>query len=77
MEQLKAYIEGRGKMPMQDVAAHLGVSRPYLYDLLGEKRQPSLVVALRIQAATNGKVSLQSWNKFSEIADALSHEATQ
>lgn len=74
MKNLKAYIDSRASEPMRKVAEDLGVSRPYLYDLLSNKRQPSLAVALRIEAATCGAVRVSSWDNFSQIVAAVNAE---
>lgn len=45
----------------KDWAAKIGVSAPYLSDLVNGKRVPSLAVAVRIERVTNGAVPASSW----------------
>lgn len=71
MNKLRAFVERQSNAPMREAAAKLGVSRPYLYDLLSEKRQPSLEVALRIEKATEGEVAITDWPKLARIAEAV------
>lgn len=56
------------------VAARVGVSPSYISDLLCGRRVPSLDVALRISAATDGAVPLRSWPNLAAIADAVAAE---
>lgn len=70
METLNAYIKAEPSRTMSEWAEELGVSRPFLYGLLDGKRQPSLEVAKRIDAATNGKVPLASWPNIRAVLDA-------
>ena len=71
MDKLKAYIERNSTAPMREIAENLGVSRPYLYDLIKGVRQPSLAVASKIAKATGGEVSVSDWSNLAEIADAI------
>lgn len=74
MEKLKSYISSQPAASMGKVAKQIGVSRPYLYDLLGGTRHPSFAVAKRIEEATGGKVPIGSWENFAMIAAAVNHE---
>lgn len=56
---------------MREAADMLGVSRPYLYDLLSGKRQPSFETALRIETATGGEVPITDWPNLARIAEAV------
>ena len=42
-------------------AKRLGVSSPYLSDLIAGKKTPSLALAVRIEQETSGAVSVSSW----------------
>ena len=71
MNPLKSYVEQRSPAPMRETAEHLGLSRPYLYDLIKDRRDPTLDVAKRIARATNGEVPVGAWPKFAAIAEAM------
>lgn len=71
MENLKAYLTGRNK---GDFARAIGTSPSYLSQILSEHRKPSLAMMLRIQAASDGVVDLNSW---SPKSDAPSSAAAQ
>lgn len=42
-------------------AERLGISRSYLSDILAGNKTPSLALAVRIQAETEGRVTCESW----------------
>lgn len=71
MNPLKSYVEQRSPAPMRETAEHLGLSRPYLYDLIKDRRDPTLKVAKQIAEATEGAVPVGAWPKFAEIAAAM------
>lgn len=52
-------------------ADRLGISRPYLSDLLNGNKTPSLQLAFKIEQATGGKVPASAW-----LADAATDAAT-
>ncbi|WP_424967310.1 helix-turn-helix domain-containing protein [Dinoroseobacter sp. S375] len=71
MSTLHKHIKSQG-WNMTNAAAALGVSRPYLYGLLDETREPSLEVAQRIEQATGGAVPVSGWPKFKKVLRAAS-----
>lgn len=71
MNPLKSYVEQRSPAPMRETAELLGLSRPYLYDLIKDRREPTLVVAKQIADATNGEVPIGAWPKFAAVAKAM------
>lgn len=71
MNDLKKYVEQRDAASMRETAEILGLSRPYLYDLIKGRREPTLDVAKKIAEATDGEVPLRSWPKFAAIAEAM------
>lgn len=58
MEQLQEYLKGRRK---GDFAKEIGVSGPYLSQIIHGVRRPSFDVMCRIEQATNGAVGLYAW----------------
>lgn len=42
-------------------AERLGISRSYLSDILAGNKTPSLALAVKIQAETQGRVTCESW----------------
>jgi len=57
---LAEIIKQSGK-PRKDWAAALGISAPYLSDILNGNRLPSLALAARIERQTDGAVLAVSW----------------
>lgn len=70
MEQLAQYIASRPGRTNAEWADALGVSRPYLHELLNGRRQPSLATAQRIAAATGGAVSITTWPNLAAVIAA-------
>lgn len=64
----------RRKGQQSVIAVKVGVSPSYISDLLSGRRVPSLDVAMRISAATNGAVPLRSWPNLAAIAEAIAAE---
>ena len=60
MEKLAAHIKA-ANVTKSDFARSLGISAPYLSQILGGIRRPSLDVALRIASVTNGEVPVDAW----------------
>ena len=60
MENLARYITG-AQISKSEFARDVGISAPYLSQILGGIRRPSLDVALRIAAATDGNVPVEAW----------------
>lgn len=71
MKKLNAYIKRNSTAPMREIAEKLGVSRPYLYDLIKGEREPSITVAVKIANATGGEVAVSDWPNLAKIADAI------
>ena len=71
MEKLAHHISANPGRTCGEWAEALGVSRPYLYALLSGDRQPSLSVAQRIAAATDGAVPITSWGNLAALAAAI------
>lgn len=76
MATLSEHIKSQPQRSMASWASDFGISRPHLYSLIDGTRAPSLPVALRIEAATNGSVSVGTWPNFAAVADALQRDAT-
>lgn len=70
MSTLSEYIKTQPERTMRDWADALGVSRPFLYGLLDGTRAPSLRVAVQIEAATAGRVSIRDWPNLRAVIDA-------
>jgi DNA-binding transcriptional regulator YdaS (Cro superfamily) len=70
MSTLSEHIKGQPEKPMQAWADELGVSRPHLYALISGDRQPSLDVAMKIEAATGGAVPISSWANHAAVIAA-------
>lgn len=77
MDNLKQYINGQPDKTKSYWAGIFGISRPYLYDLMDGKREPSLEVAKRIEAETSGVVPVSSWANYQRVIAAVSGEVTQ
>lgn len=48
-------------LPQAEVAALLGMSRPYLTQLLSGAKKPGLDLAVKIERLTNGAVPASAW----------------
>lgn len=59
MENLAEYLKDRKKA---DFAQKIGVSPAQLSQYLSGYRRPSYELMLRIEAVTDGKVSIRSWS---------------
>ena len=70
MDKLKAYIEAGEHRTRAEWAAVLGISRPYLSDLLDGARNPSIEVAVQIEEATDGAVRVRDWPNHGAVIDA-------
>jgi hypothetical protein len=71
---LGRWMAGHAARPMAEWASDFDVSRPFLYDLLSGNRFPSLDVALRIRAVTDGAVTVASWGNFAAVLAAIEEE---
>lgn len=60
MEQLTAHIKDAG-LKRNEFAKVIGISAPYLSQILNGEKRPSLDLAFRIEAATGGNVPASSW----------------
>lgn len=65
------YIEARQPETPRETAEHLGISRPFLYDLKGGRREPNLETAVKLERATGGQVPVASWGRFKAVANAI------
>lgn len=52
-------------------AEKLGISKPYLSDLLNGKKQPSLEMAVKIERETGGAVPATSWIPVGKIDQSV------
>jgi DNA-binding transcriptional regulator YdaS (Cro superfamily) len=59
---LKTHLEQTGER-QGDFARRIGISQGFLSQLLNKRRSPSLSVAVRIERATGGAVSVASWHE--------------
>lgn len=68
MEKLKAYIKAQN-MTQADFAGALGISAPYLSQILKGERLPGWELMQKIEKTTDQAVSLDAWrNPSSEDA---------
>lgn len=58
---LRSWLVAR-RVPASDMAAHVGVSKSYLSELIAGKKRINVSLALRIEAATGGEVTAQMWS---------------
>lgn len=75
MSALHEYIKARSEKTPGEWAKCFRISRPYLYALADGSRQPSIEVASRIAAATDGAVPVTAWPKLAEIVRAANEGA--
>jgi len=75
MEHLAQHITAYPGRTYGEWAEIFGVSRPHLHALLNGERQPSLSVAQRIAAATEGQVPVTAWPNLAALAKAFSGAA--
>lgn len=62
---LKEYLKSR-KFTYEEFSKMVGISRQSITNYINFRRRPSLWVALRIQEATNGKVTVEDLNHYWE-----------
>ena len=60
MDELKKYLK-KNKLTIKKFAEIIEYGRGILYAMLRGKFKPSLKTALKIEKATNGKVSINKW----------------
>jgi transcriptional regulator with XRE-family HTH domain len=70
MEQLKSYLDKTGAT-LREFGRDARISASFLSEITSGLKNPSLPVALRIQAATNGAVPLSAWPNLKAVADAV------
>ena len=58
MEGLRSYLEGRSQ---KDFAARAKITEAYLSQLASGKRRPSFAVMERIEAASEGAITIDMW----------------
>ena len=71
MITLAEHIKSQSGKTLTAWAESFEISRPYLYGILDGTRRPSLDVAVRIQRATNGAVSVGDWPHLAAVASAV------
>lgn len=62
MTKLAEYLE-KNKVSMAALAKDIGVTRQHIWILAAGKVEPRVGLAVKIQKATNGAVSVESWGK--------------
>ena len=60
MSSLHSYLAGKSQSAF---AKEVGISQPYLSQILGGKRRPGYDLMLRIEEKTEGEVGLSSWSR--------------
>ncbi|WRH62073.1 MAG: helix-turn-helix transcriptional regulator [Fuscovulum sp.] len=60
MTKLRTFLSQSGTT-QAELAKEVGVSRPYMSELVGGTKIPSLENAVAIERATNGAVPASSW----------------
>ena len=60
MENFAAYIKEGGKT-RSEFARRIGISAPYLSEILSGSKRPSLDLAFKIEAETGGAVRAVDW----------------
>lgn len=60
MTTLAEHIKAAG-LTRSKFAEMVGISAPYLSQIIAEERTPSIQVALRIASLTDGKIPVESW----------------
>jgi len=60
MEQLATYLKAGG-IKRNEFARSVGISAPYLTQILGGLKRPSLALAFRIEQITQGAVPASCW----------------
>lgn len=74
MSDLASHIKANPGKSLGEWAEGFGISRPYLYQLIDGERSPSLDVAKRIAAATDGEVPISVWPNIAKILNAAHHD---
>lgn len=67
MEKLNEHLDG-AKIRQNEFASRIGVSEPFLSQLLKGTRRPSFKVMQRIASETGGAVPLEAWAADGEAA---------
>lgn len=75
MSEIKKYVKAQSPRPMREIAEGLGISRPFLYDLIEGKREPSLEVAQRISEKSAGAVPITAWPRLASVIAAVKGSA--
>lgn len=70
MSELSTHLKTVPDKPLGEWAKEFGISRPYLHALLNGQRHPSIDVAKRIAAATDGKIPVTAWPNIRAVVDA-------
>lgn len=69
MEQLATHLKAAG-IKRNEFARSVGISAPYLTQILGGLKRPSLDLAFRIEKATDGIVPVSCWTCHQELSFA-------
>jgi transcriptional regulator with XRE-family HTH domain len=76
MEQLATHLKAAGTK-RNEFARIVGISAPYLTQILSGLKRPSLDLAFRIETATGGVVPASCWVSHQEPSLAASHIASE
>ena len=71
MTALAEHIRARPGKSMQAWADEIGISRPYLYGLMDGSRTPSVEVAVKVERATDGAVTVTDWPNLAAVLSAV------
>ena len=70
MQKLQDHRAAHSALSDAAYATKLGISRPFLVDLLAGRRHPSLTKAQGIEKATGGAVPARDWPNVAKLLDA-------
>jgi plasmid maintenance system antidote protein VapI len=67
---MKQYLKGN-RIYQTNFARQLGVTQPYLSQIISGRKPVSLKMAVRISKLTHGEVPVKSWPNLQEILSEL------
>jgi len=74
MQKLIQHIED-ANLTLREFARREGISPSFLSEITAKdpdkRKSPSLAMAVKLEAATNGAVSVADWPKLAEVANAV------
>lgn len=76
MEALEQYLEAQ-RINRSGFARRIGISAPYLTQIMQRQRTPSLALALKIATVTRGAVPVESWLDHGAPSHAAPRPVTQ